>query len=88
MTTPDKRRGLFLFWQSFSERKGAAFAASGRTLTPYAKLTQKVKKIERKICGRCKAVFGGGLKNGFFVKQLSFLRYKNAKFTKICLQTR
>ena len=86
-TTPDKRRGLFLFW---------AAAAARQEETPgfwekfpiYAKLAQKTRKKLRKIYEDCKAVFGVGPKNGFFVKRVSFLRYKTAKFTKICLERR
>jgi len=79
---------VFLYLRRFFRAEGTAPAGFWKKLEPYAKLTQKVKKNERKICGRCKAVFEGGLKNGFFVQQLSILRYKNAKFTKICPQTR
>lgn len=47
-----------------------------------------MRKKPRKIYEDCKAVFGVAPKNGFFVKMVSFLRYKTAKFTKICLERR
>ena len=87
---PRRTKGVgFFFFRT-------AAAASRRERTPglwgkfpiYAKLTQKIQKKLRKIYEDCKAVFGVGPKNGFFVKRVSFLRYKTAKFTKICLERR
>ena len=40
----------------------------------------------RKIYEDRKVVFGVGPKNGFFVKRVSFLRYKTVKFAEICLK--
>lgn len=50
------------------------------------KKTQKTINFPRKICKSEKSHPEDFLSDGFFPEKLCFLRYKNAKFAKICLE--
>ena len=77
--------GFFFFRTAAAAFRRVASDFWGK-ISVYAKLTQKIRKKMRKIYEDRKAVFGVGPKNGFFVKRVSFLRYKTVKFAEICLK--